>query len=116
MTDQVKSSVNWGMVCHLAGLTTYLGIPFGNIIAPLVLWLLKKNSDPVVNSEGRESLNFNISFTIYGIIAGLLCYVLIGFVVLPVVLIAHIVLVVQATLKANKGQSVRYPFTLRFVD
>ena len=104
------------MVCHVAGLTTYLGIPFGNIIAPLVLWLLKKNSDPVVSTEGRESLNFNISFTIYGIIAGLLCYVLIGFVVLPVVLIAHIVLVIQATLKANKGQSVRYPFTLRFVD
>jgi len=114
--DQSKNSVNWGMVCHVAGLATYIGIPFGNIIAPLVIWLVKRDSDSDVNSQGKESLNFNISFTLYGIVAGLLCYVLIGIVLLPVVLITHIILVIQATLKANKGQPVRYPLTLRFLS
>ena len=57
-----------------------------------------------------------ISFTLYALMAGLLCYVLIGFVFLPVVLICHIVLVIRAVLKANKGESVRYPFVLRFIS
>ena len=83
MTDSSKSSLNWGMLCHLAGLTTYIGIPFGNILAPLIIWISKRDSDPVVRTEGREALNFNISFTIYGLIAGLLCWVLVGFLLMP---------------------------------
>src|SRR5450755_3918192 len=116
MASEKKDSVNWGMLCHLGGLATYLGIPLGNVIAPLVIWLVKKNGDSFVDSQGRESLNFNLSFTIYGMVAGLLCYVVIGFVVLPVVLVAHLVLVIRATLQANKGQSVHYPFTLRIIN
>ena len=116
MSNQVKSTVNWSMVCHLAGLTTYIGIPLGNILVPLAIWLIKGKKDPLVNQEGREAVNFNISFTIYGIVAGLMIWVLVGFVVLPIVLITHIVLIVQAALKANKGEPVRYPFTLRFIS
>ncbi len=116
MTEGGKSSVNWGMICHVAGLATYVGIPFGNVIVPLAIWLIKKDKDPNVNVNGRESLNFNISFTIYGLLAGLLCYVIIGFVALPVVLIAHVILAIQATIKANKGETVRYPLTLRFIN
>ena len=104
------------MLCHVGGLAIYIGIPFGNILAPLVIWLVKRKTDPVVEKEGRESLNFNLSFTFYGLVAGLMCYILVGFVVLPLLLITHIVLVIQATLKANKGESVRYPFTLRFIN
>ncbi len=116
MVNEKKDSVNWGMVCHLGGLATYVGIPFGNIMAPLAIWLIKKNADPFVDSQGRESLNFNLSFTVYGIVAGLMCYIVIGFVVLPLILITHIVLVIRATLQANKGGSVHYPFTLRFIN
>ncbi len=116
MSNENKTTLNWAMLCHLGGLATYIGIPLGNILAPLVIWLLKKDSDSSVNAEGREALNFNISFTIYGIIAGLMCYILIGFVVLPIVLITHIVLVIRAALMANKGESVHYPFTLRFIN
>src|SRR5438034_80479 len=99
-----KSSINWGMVCHVAGLTIYLGIPLGNIIAPLIIWLVKRRTDPFVQEQGRESLNFNISFTIYGLLTGLLCYVVVGFILLPILLIIHIVLVVRATLRANRGE------------
>jgi uncharacterized Tic20 family protein len=108
--------VNWGMICHLAGLATYIGIPFGNIVAPLIIWLLKKDQNSVVMTEGKESLNFNISFTLYALMAGLLCYIIVGFVLLPMVLICHIVLVIRATLKANRGESVHYPFCLRFIS
>jgi uncharacterized Tic20 family protein len=114
--SEKKSTVNWAMVCHLGGLATYIGIPLGNILVPLIIWLVRRNSDAAVNENGREAINFNISFTVYGIVAGLLCYVLVGFVLLPIVLITHIVLVVQAALKANKGESVQYPFTLHFIN
>ena len=116
MSENAKSELNWAMLCHLGGLVTYIGIPLGNIIAPLVIWLLKKDQDSKVNQAGREAVNFNISFTIYGLIAGFLCWFLIGFVFMPILFIVHIVLVIQAALKANKGESVRYPFTLRFIE
>jgi uncharacterized Tic20 family protein len=116
MSDSATSDVNWAMVCHLSGLTTYIGIPLGNVIAPLAIWLLKKDKDPRVNEAGREAVNFNISFTIYGLVAGLLCWLLIGFIFMPVLFVVHIVLVIQATLKANKGETVRYPWTLRFIN
>ena len=116
MTESPKTTVNWGMLCHLAGLTTYLGIPFGNIIAPLIIWMVKKDGNHDVMVEGKESLNFNISFTIYGLVAGLLCYVLVGFVLLPAILVVHVILIVRAVLRANKGESVHYPFTLRIIN
>ena len=116
MSDDKKATVNWPMLCHLGGLAIYIGIPLGNILVPLIIWLLKKKSDSAVNVEGREALNFNISVTVYAVIAGLMCYVLVGFVVLPMVLVAHIVLVVRAALRANRGESVKYPFTLRFIN
>jgi uncharacterized Tic20 family protein len=115
MPETSKSTVNWAMLCHVAGLAMYIGIPFGNIIVPLIIWLLRKDSSSAVDAAGREALNFNISFTLYGIIAGLLCYVLIGFVLVPILVVAHIVLVIQATLKANKNEPVHYPLTLRFI-
>ena len=116
MTDTPKDSLNWAMICHLAGLTAYVGIPFGNVIAPVIIWLLKKDSSPVVMAEGREAVNFNISFTLYALLVALTCYILVGYALLPALLIVHIVLVVRAALKANKGESVRYPFTLRFIN
>jgi len=76
--------------------------------APLIIWLVKKDKDPVVMAEGRESVNFNLSFTIYGLLAGLLCYVIIGFALFPVILVVHVVLIVKAVLRANKGN----PFTI----
>jgi uncharacterized Tic20 family protein len=116
MSDEKKESLNWGMLCHVGGLATYIGIPFGNIIAPLVIWLWKKKTVPSVEVEGREALNFNLSFSLYGILAGLMCYIMIGFVLLPLVIITHLVLVIRAILQANKGESVHYPFTLRFIN
>jgi uncharacterized protein len=116
MTDSAKGTVNWSMLCHLAGLTTYIGVPLGNILAPLIIWVMKRDTDSSVNENGKEALNFNISFTIYGILAGILCYVLIGFVLLPLFFLAHAGLVIWATLKANKGETVHYPLTLRFIN
>jgi len=113
--EKKKDANTWAMLCHLTALSLYIGVPFGHIIVPLIIWLIKKDEFAFVDEQGKESLNFQISITIYGIIAGLLCLVAIGFVLLPAIAVAHIVLIIMAAVKANQGESYRYPFTLRFI-
>ncbi len=48
---------------HLSTFSKYF-IPFGNFIAPLILWTIKKN-DPFVDEHGKQALNFQISFFLY---------------------------------------------------
>lgn len=76
----------WGMWCHLASLLwvplsllSFIGIPplpFANILGPLVVWLWKKKEHPFIDEQGKESLNFQISFTIYGIVLGIILVIL----------------------------------------
>ena len=103
-----------GMLCHLAALSKYVGIPFGNIIGPLIIWLIKREEMPFVNEEGKESLNFQISMTIYMIVSALFC--LIGLPLIFVLIIVDIIYVVLAAVKASSGQSYKYPLTIRFIQ
>ena len=104
----------WATFCHLAALVAYLGIPLGNIIGPLVIWLIKKDELPFVDNQGKESLNFQISMTIYSIVALFLCFVIIGIPILAGLVIADLVLVIIAAVKANEGIAYEYPITIRF--
>ncbi|MCF6177344.1 MAG: DUF4870 domain-containing protein [Victivallaceae bacterium] len=105
----------WAMLCHLTALSFYVGVPFGNILGPLIIWLIKKDEMPTVDKHGKESLNFQISMTIYGLIASLLIFVFIGFLLVPIVVIAQIIFVVIASIKANNGEFYNYPLTIRFI-
>lgn len=105
------------MLCHLGGLTGYLANGVGSIFVPLVLWLIKKDEMPMVDYHGKEALNFNISITIYYVftsILGLLSFG-IGFLLMPVITLFHIICVIQAAIKANGGEPYRYPFCIRLV-
>ncbi len=106
---------NWAMFCHLISFAGYV-FPFANIFGPLVLWLMKRDEWSLVDDQGKESLNFQISWTIYVFVSALLCFVLIGFLVLPVLLLASLILVVVATIKASEGERYRYPLTIRFIN
>lgn len=106
----------WEILCHITALVGFIGVPLANIIAPLVIWLLKKQESPSVDAHGKESVNFQISMTIYTILAGLSCFVVIGVVLLPAVLIANLVLIIIASIKASNGQFYRYPLTIRFIS
>jgi len=104
----------WGMLCHLLSFSGYL-IPFGSVLAPLIIWMIKKDEMPFVDDQGRESLNFQLTMLIAVIVSGILCLVLIGFLMLGVVLIFQIVVVIMASIKANDGVKYRYPYTIRFI-
>jgi len=109
-----KQERMWAMLCHLGVFAGYI-IPFGHIIAPLVIWLTKKEESPLVEDQGKESLNFQISLTIYYFVAALLTLVVIGVVLLIGLVIFNIVIVIIAGMKANNGEKYRYPITIRFI-
>jgi len=101
--------------CHFLSFAGLIGIPFGNILGPLVLWAIKKDEMPSVNEHGKESINFQISMTIYTIIAGLSILIAIGIVLLPAIIVLNLVLVIIAGVKAANGEFYRYPLTIRFI-
>lgn len=104
----------WAMLCHLSALAGFF-IPFGNIIGPLVIWLIKKDEFALVNDQGKESVNFQISMTIYIIAAAILVIILIGLPLLIILALVDLVLVVIASIRANEGEKYRYPFTIKFI-
>lgn len=111
-----KQERTWAMVCHLAGLAIFVIPFFGNIIGPLVVWLIKKDESSFVDDQGKESLNFQISITIYSLVSCLLLVVGIGFLLLGALGVIFIVLIIIAAIKANEGEKFRYPLILRLVQ
>jgi len=121
-----RTDRTWDVLCHLSALAMFIGVPFGNIVGPLVVWLIKKSSSPSVDENGKEALNFQISLTLYLIGATAatvaLMLVLIGFLLLPLLIAALIVgpvidviFIAIAAYKASNGETYRYPFTIRFI-
>jgi uncharacterized protein len=104
----------WAMLAHLSSLAG-LVIPLGNIVGPLIIWQVKKNESSFIDDQGKESLNFQITMLIAGLIAALLCLVLIGFLLLPIVAIFWLVMTIIGGVNANNGVTYRYPFALRLV-
>lgn len=108
-----KDARLWGMLCHLAALAGFI-IPFGNIIGPLVVWQIKKEI-PFANDQGKEALNFQITVAIALVICFVLIFVLIGFILLPIVALSNLVFIIIAAVKANNGVVYRYPVNIRFI-
>lgn len=109
-----KEERTWAMACHLAAFSAWF-TGFGMIVGPLVVWLIKKDQFPLVDDQGKEALNFSISVAIYGFVAFLLSFVLIGIPILIALGIFWFVEVIIASIRANNGEHFRYPLTIRFV-
>ena len=144
MAEENKDARNWAVLCHLSALVWLFGVPFGNILGPLIVWLIKKNDFPFVDDQGKEALNFHISLTIY-LICAMMLFLLFGASMLPffwpfhngfwdfwypltmpfflipgILLIMGIILfglifAIVAAVKASDGVAYRYPITLRLV-
>ncbi len=112
----------WAMIGHLSALTGILTAGIGNIVGPLIVWQVKKDTMPFAAAESKEALNFNITWLLGSLVllalTFVLMFVLIGFLLVPVlwaVGIAWVVFSIIAGLKANEGKSYRYPLTIRFI-
>jgi hypothetical protein len=108
----------WAVITHVSGLAGVV-IPFGNIIAPLVLWLIKKSEIPSLDQVGRDVLNFQISYTIYGVAAAIIGVIgscLIVPIFLPIaVLIAWLVFLILGAVKASNGERYVFPLAIKML-
>jgi uncharacterized protein len=84
------------------------------LLGPLIIWLIKKDS-PFIDYHGREYFNFLISYTIYGIIAGILVVVGIGMLILPILGVAAVIFTIIAAIRAYEGVEYRIPFIFRIL-
>ena len=110
-----KDEQNWAMACHLAALSGFL-VPFGNIIGPLVVWLIKRAEMPLVDRHGKESLNFQITVVIAFLICIPLVFVIIGIPLMFAVGIGALIMTIIATVKVSNGDlEYKYPFALRLL-
>ncbi len=108
MAMDEKQEKMWAMLCHIGAIV--LGF-----IAPLVIWLVKKDESPLVNDQGKEALNFQITMTIAFIVAGMLMAVFIGLILMPVLAVFNLTMLIIAGIKANEGTKYRYPVNIRFI-
>lgn len=113
-SDDKKAQI-WGMLCHLTALLAITGLPLGHIIGPLVVWLLKKKAYPFVDEQGKESLNFQISMTVYTLVAALFIYIKIGLFPVFILVIVNFILVIFASMNAYNGETFRYPLNIRLI-
>jgi uncharacterized protein len=105
----------WGMIAHLSAFAVFVFPLGGNIIAPLIIWLTRRETSAFVEAEAKEALNFNISVSLGWIVCGLLTFVLVGIPLGVVLFLAWLVMTIVAAIKASEGAGYRYPFSLRLV-
>jgi uncharacterized protein len=133
---------NWAMAAHLSALIAVAGLPFGHIVGPLVVYLVKAHESEFVAEHARASLNYQITVSIVGfvgIIAAvgvMLAYIASGsaqqasdtgtgvslailwiavamFVLL--VLLISLIFIIAGTVAASQGRTYTYPFAIRFL-
>ncbi len=133
---------NWAMAAHLSALVAIAGLPFGHILGPLIIYLIKGHESEFVGEHARASLNYQITISILVIlavivgVAATLGFLIpmsttstsettapISFAVLwisfaaaaLIVLLASIVFIVLGTIAASEGRPYTYPFAIRFL-
>jgi uncharacterized Tic20 family protein len=105
----------WAMFAHLSAFAIFVFPLAGNIIAPLIIWLTRRETSAFVEMEAKEALNFNISVAIGWVICWTLFFVLIGIPLAAALSLYWVVMAVVAGVKASEGIGYRYPFILRLV-
>jgi len=102
------------MFCHLSAFAGLI-IPFGTIIGPLIIWLMKKDQSEYIDYHGKEVLNFQITMAIAFAISFVLMFILIGFFLLIGLAIFELIVIIIGAIKANDGLRYQYPFSIKFI-
>lgn len=100
----------WAVLSHVG--TLVLGF-----LAPLIVWLVFKDRGAFVDDQSKESLNFQISATIYALALGVISLVTLGigavlYIPFGIVLLVFVII---AAVKASSGERYRYPLTIRLI-
>jgi len=98
-----------GIVMHALCLA---GFP---ILGPLIVWLIKKNESRYLDIQGRELLNFQLSYLFYAFVSFLLYFIFIGVPLLFAIGVATVVLTIVGIVRSSEGRVYRFPLTIRLL-
>jgi uncharacterized Tic20 family protein len=117
-TSAFQQANTWAMFAHLASFSAYIS-GAGLVVGPLVIWLIKKDEFELVDDQGKEAVNFNLSVLIYSLVGVLFALTVIGLIIaIPLwiaLFVGHLVFTIIAAVTANQGRRYRYPLTIRLV-
>ncbi|MDE3720067.1 DUF4870 domain-containing protein [Nocardiopsis sp. N85] len=114
-----------GMFAHLGGMLGFLlTCGYLGVVAPLIIFLVKKDESPYVRDQSTQALNFQIILLI-GIVAASFFSFFLGIFLPFIVFIAWLlwfalwvgglVFGILGTVAANKGEWYRYPFNVSWI-
>jgi uncharacterized protein len=103
-----KDAKTMAMLCHLLAI-------FTGFLGPLIIWLIKKDTSPFVDDQGKEALNFWISLCILMVICSVTAFLCIPAIIALVAWICGLVFAIMGAMKANEGIAYRYPLNIRLI-
>lgn len=103
-SDERTMAILSHVLCFVAG-----------FVAPLIIYLIKKDESAYVREHAKESLNFQITLFILYLGCWILAFILIGFLLMAVLGIGAIILIILATIKASENKMYRYPINFRLI-
>ena len=139
-----KNDNSNAFLIHISAFAGYF-FPLGGVIAPLIFWQVKKDESEFLDEQGKEAVNFNLSFLLYTFILGLTFIPLFfgslfrafenidhthnefffdflsmfGFIggisIIGILSIIRFVFIILAAIRANHGEHYKYPLTIKFV-
>lgn len=111
---QTPEQKQMGLLLHLSQLANLVIPPVG-LIAPIVIWQMKKDEMPALDAHGKMVTNWLISSVIYFAVSFVLAFVLVGFFLMLALAILGIVFPIIGAIKANNGEFWEYPLTIKFL-
>ena len=114
MSTVDSSAKQWAVILHLSQFAGFV-VPFAGLVAPILIWQLKKDEVPGLDAHGKIIANWMISAFIYGIVCGLLTIILIGLLGLMVLGVMALAYPIIGAIKANDGVAWKYPLSIQFI-
>lgn len=139
-----KKEHNNAFLIHISAMAGYF-FPLGGIVAPLIFWQVKKDESQFLDEHGKQAVNFNLSFLLYSFILGLTFIPFFiksffntfsnidqmhhnfnfdfpsmfgffgGLSLIGLLGLVRFVLIIVASISANKGENYKYPLTIKFI-
>jgi uncharacterized Tic20 family protein len=111
---QEQRTRQWGLLLHLSVLAGFV-VPIAGLVVPIVIWQLKKDSLPGIDTHGKNAVNWIISAIIYAVVGVILVFVIIGIPLLIALGVVGVIFPIVAAIKANNGEVWKYPLAITFL-
>jgi uncharacterized Tic20 family protein len=107
----------WATACHLVGLLDFgVSFLFVGVLATLVVWLARRDTDAACDFHGKEALNLQLNLLAWQLLAiPLLCCCLVGLPILVALPFVKLVALLVGAARAASGERWSYPLIVRVV-